>query len=57
MGTRWMLSPHSRTAPALRAVCRKCGASRTQAPEREGLGPGNPASNPFWLGNRNSLAR
>ena len=39
------------------SACRKCGVSRTQAPEREGLAPGNPAANPSWLGNRNSLAR
>ena len=40
--------PPRRFAPQ----CRKCGASRTQAPEREGLGPVNPASNRSWLGNR-----
>ena len=49
--------PRSESARRFAPQCRKCGESRTQAPEREGLGPGNPASNRSWLGNRNSLAR
>ena len=53
----WAADLRSRTARRFAPQCRKCGVSRTQAPEREGLGPGNPASNRSWLGNRNSLAR
>ena len=43
--------------PALRAGLPKCGESRTETPEREGLGSGNPTPSRSWLGNRNSLAR
>ncbi len=42
---------------ALRAELPKCGESRTETPEQEGLGSGDPAPSRSWLGNRNSLAR
>ena len=43
--------------PALRAGFPKCGVSRTETPEREWLGSGNPSPSRSWLGNRNFLAR
>ena len=35
----------------------KCGGSRTETPEQEGVVSGNPTPSRSWLGNRNSLAR
>ena len=49
--------PPSPDRPALRAGLPKCGESRTETPEQEGLGSGDPTPSRSWLGNRNSLAR
>ena len=35
----------------------QCGESRTETPEQEGMGSGNPTPSRSWLGNRNFLAR
>ena len=51
------VGPHPRTARRFRAGLPKCGESRTETPEQEGLGSGDPTPSRSWLGNRNSLAR
>ena len=46
---RATLNPLSEgSRPALRAGFPKCGESRTETPEQEGLGSGNPTPSPSW---------
>ena len=45
----WVGAPFG-NRPALRAGLPECGESRTETPEQEGLGSGNPTPSRSWLG-------